>query len=301
MFIPSPYNNAAGAFNGFVEDQVRTSNWIISGNSAFTKIRIALNDVNTFVVGNIVRVSGSVYNGNFEVDEVIPPSSSSPIGSIVLKTPFLKKSPTVQKTNTYDGKSVPFGYIDTAPHSVKNLTMYNPLVFQWAKTISNTKGKKEGGKDQKVFDDVKWWQWLSGVTVIWDKVVDGTGVLQYAYKSLKKGEGKGGYSVAEYKYIKAAADKAIGTIKNNQTRRRANDFMNKKFVKLQNQNILMPTTSTNEYGQTVTPEPTGNQSEVARQSGGSYSSISTSSIGKYLLLGGAAIGAIVLLRGFLKK
>lgn len=193
--------------------------------------------------------------------------------------------------------------------------MFSPLVLQYAELIRNTKGKKAGGKDQSVFDDVKWWQYavapIVGVgAVVWDKLIDGEGVLQEAYRRLKSGGNKGSYSVAEIKYLKTAADTAISTINNNQTKRRAERFMEYKFMKLQDSSILMPSTTINEAGKIVPPSPTTNESPVAvAQAGrsgnstgsGAGASVSGASMGKYLFLGVAAIGAFFLIRGIIKK
>lgn len=300
---PMFYNNACGGFNNFVSDYAQTTNYIAPSDKDGSEIEVSVNDVTRFAAGNIVEMKGDVYSGNFEISRVWKRSDGG--GNIFLKTKYLFSSPTSIKDAAWNN-----GYVDRSVHTVINLTMFAPLVLQYSELIKNTKGKKSGGKDQSVFDDVKWWQWASGATIVWDKVVDGEGILQVAYRRLKAGGNKGTYSVAEMKYLQAAANTAISTINNNQTRKRAQDFMNKKFMKLQDSSALMPSTTTNEAGVPTIPTPTGNQTTIA-QSGktGStsttastgLSAISSSNIIKYVFGGVAVIGSILLVRSFIKK
>lgn len=302
-FLSNDFRNfsccSGGSFRNFTEDAVQTSSWIIAGDADFKTIAIGIADASRFVVGNIVEVKGDVYNGNFEVVNVMQRGGNT-AASIFLKTPFLKNSPTAQKNAGYQN-----GYVDTSVHSVKNISMFSPLVLQYAELIRNTKGKNAGGKDDRVFDDVNWYQWLALGSAMWDTVAGADGILQVAYRKLKAGGAKGTYSVAEMKYLREAADKAIETIKSKSTRNRAKDFMNNKFIKLQDSSILLPSTTGN------IPAPTPNDSPVAQDGRGDTGgtgtgsgagvSISGANMGKYLFLGVAAIGAFFLIRSIVKK
>lgn len=304
-FLSNDFRNfsccSGGSFRNFTEDDVQTSSYIAPSDKNGSGIEVAIGDVTRIVVGNIVEMKGDVYDGNFEVSRVWQRSGSNG-GTIFLKTKFLFTSPTAIKDAAWAN-----GYVDRAVHSVKNISMFSPLVLQYAELIRNTKGKDAGGKDDRVFDDVNWYQWIALGSAMWDTVAGADGILQVAYRKLKAGGAKGTYSVAEMKYLREAADKAISTIRSRSTRNRAKDFMNNKFMKLQDSSILMPS-NINEAGKIVPPSPTTNESPVAQAGrggngtgSGAGASVSGASMGKYLFLGVAAIGAFFLIRSIVKK
>lgn len=298
-----------GNFRNFTEDTPQTSNYIAPSDKDGTGIEVSLSDVTRFAVGNIVEMQGDVYNGNFEVSRVWKRSGDNG-GTIFLKTKFLFTSPTAVKDAAWAN-----GYVDKSVHQVKNISMFSPLVLQYAELIRNTKGKDAGGKDDKIFDDGNWLQIWKYPSRAWDLVAGGDGILQVAYRKLKSGGSKGTYSVAEMNYLRSAADAAISTIGSKSTRNRAKDFMNNKFIKLQDSSILMPSTTINELGNPTVPAPTQNESPVAQAGRGSSggngtsgagasgagASISGSNMTKYLFLAVAAVGGFFLIRSIVKK
>jgi len=292
-FLTDKYNGfcaACGGFNNFVPDSNQNSSWIIAGDSSFKTIRVSVDDVSRFLVGNIASVTGDVYLGNFKVTQVINPSGSRK-GSIVLNTPFLVNSPTAKKDSSYTN-----GVVETSVHSVVNLTRFYPDVISYGAKLDSTKGHSQGGRDNDVYVE-------NGALNI-------NGIVPVTYQRFKKDDKKGTLSKIETEYLKTKAINCCDTIDGRAQRRNCKNYVEKKYSKLWDGVTLEVGTSVNSSGETTSTSETANESTVAQaaragsSTGGNdglASSVSGSSIVKYAFIGVALVGGFLLIRSIVKK
>lgn len=290
-FLSNDFRNfsccSGGNFSNFTEDTAQTSQWIIAGDINLNTIRVALSDVSGFLLGNIVHLEGKVYLGNFKVKQVLQRNGTIP-ASVILDTPFLKKSPTAKQDAAYTN-----GWVDTEPHTVKNLTRFSDNVVNYGKKLTDVRRATSGMfKDASIY------------YVYPNNPFEPEGLVADTYRKFKKDDQKGTLAKDEVEYLKNLANTACertsgGTVS------KCKSYVSRKYPKLYDGVTLTAGATLNEVGKLEGIGETENESPIAKPNkyndDGSVKSSSTSGVTKYLFLGVAAIGAFFLIRSIVKK